>query len=499
MKVKQLDQVYFNPKQLKLPLLLETKIPFDSEARTFDEVFSKIGVEKYLVLDKDPRGRIGYNPVKMLKLILFCQMEKIQSLREMEKAAKNDIRIMWLTDELMPSHQTIKTFIDRYLTKNIQEIFNDFNKYFIEVEKIDTTKLYIDGTKIESKANKYTFVWRGSILKYEQNLHKKISKEIKKINETYKYENITFNKYEIYEEEYLNKIKVFLEREIKDRNIEFKYGRGKRKTAHQRHYENISEYLEKLIKYKKHLKIMGPNRNSYSKTDNDATFMRMKEDHMRNGQLKPGYNVQIGVADEYILHLDISSERNDYKTLIPFLEGYYKSYGNYPKYPVADAGYGGLVNYRYLKLNGMELFQKYNMYHKDTNDKKRMNDPYFSLNLIKDGDDYITIEGERLTFLHETKFKSKIYLLPNGKKKEINDELIEYKKEVIKNLDTEEGIKLRTQRSIQVEGAFGVIKDVFKARRFRRIGIENVKLEFFLTAIGYNLSKYHNKRYRIVD
>lgn len=104
---------------------------------------------------------------------------KIQSLREMEKAAKNDIRIMWLTDELMPSHQTIKTFIDRYLTKNIQEIFNDFNKYFIEVEKIDTTKLYIDGTKIESKANKYTFVWRGSILKYEQNLHKKISKEIK--------------------------------------------------------------------------------------------------------------------------------------------------------------------------------------------------------------------------------------------------------------------------------------------------------------------------------
>ena len=192
MKVKQLDQVYFNPKQLKLPLLLETKIPFDSEARTFDEVFSKIGVEKYLVLDKNPRGRIGYNPVKMLKLILFCQMEKIQSLREMEKAAKNDIRIMWLTDELMPSHQTIKTFIDRYLTKNIQEIFNDFNKYFIEVEKIDTTKLYIDGTKIESKANKYTFVWRGSILKYEQNLHKKISKEIKKLNETYKYENITF-------------------------------------------------------------------------------------------------------------------------------------------------------------------------------------------------------------------------------------------------------------------------------------------------------------------
>src|SRR5690554_5941067 len=100
MSSTQLNQVYFNPKQLKLPLSTDILIPFDSEARTFDEVFRRIEVEKYLVTDKDPRGRTGYNPVNMLKLVLFCQMEKIQSLREMEKAAKNDIRIMWLTDEL---------------------------------------------------------------------------------------------------------------------------------------------------------------------------------------------------------------------------------------------------------------------------------------------------------------------------------------------------------------------------------------------------------------
>ncbi|CCV64379.1 Transposase, fragment [Alteracholeplasma palmae J233] len=109
MQTNQIIHNNFNSKQLKLPLELDIKIPFDSEVRTFDEVFSKLEIKKYLIIDKDQRGRIGYNSVQMLKLIMFCQMEKIQSLRAMEKAARNDIRIMWLTDELMPSHQTIKT------------------------------------------------------------------------------------------------------------------------------------------------------------------------------------------------------------------------------------------------------------------------------------------------------------------------------------------------------------------------------------------------------
>src|SRR5690554_7660741 len=141
MVTTKLDQVYFNSKQLKLPLLLDIKIAFDSEVRTFDEVFNKLEVNKYLIIDKDNRGRIGYNPVNMLKLILFCQMEKIQSLRDMEKAARNDIRIMWLTDELMPSHQTIKTFMDRYLITGIDDIFYELTKYLIKKESIDTSKL----------------------------------------------------------------------------------------------------------------------------------------------------------------------------------------------------------------------------------------------------------------------------------------------------------------------------------------------------------------------
>ena len=499
MSSTQLNQVYFNPKQLKLPLSLDIKIPFDSEARTFDEVFSKLEIEKYLIIDKENRGRIGYNPVQMLKLILFCQMEKIQSFRDMEKAARNDIRIMWLTDELKPSHQTIKTFMDRYLVNGIEKIFYALNQYLIKEEQIDTTKLYIDGTKIESAANKYTFVWRGSIEKFRDKLYKKISNQLNSLNKRYQSGDISFSVYGTYEVEYLEKIKSFLEKELKKENIILVSGKGKHKTALQRDYDKITEYLTKLSEYQSHLKTIGNERNSYAKTDPSATFMHMKEDHMRNSQLKPGYNVQIGVADEYILHLDISSERGDYKTFIPFLEGFKKVYHFYPKYPVADAGYGGLINYRYLKLNEMELYQKYGMYSKDTKDKKRMNDPYFTLNLVKDKDDYVAPNGDRLQFLYHNNRGNDVYLLPNGKHKEINDENLGYQKEVIENLNGELGIELRMQRSIQVEGAFGVLKESFNLRRFRRKGTQNVKLELILTAIGYNLDKYHNKKYRIVQ
>jgi len=142
---------------------LEYGIPFNSETRTFDEVFWRLNIEKYLVAEKDPRGRTGYNPINMLKLVLFCQMENITSLREMAKAAQNDIRIMWLTDETKPSHNAIKEFMDKYLTHSIDEIFKDLNILIIREENIDTSVIFIDGTKIEANANKYKFVWKGSI------------------------------------------------------------------------------------------------------------------------------------------------------------------------------------------------------------------------------------------------------------------------------------------------------------------------------------------------
>src|SRR5690554_1550177 len=129
-------------------------------------------------------------------------------------------------------------------------------------------------------------IWRGSIEKFEEKLHKKITKLIISLNKEYSPYGIIFNEAKKYKVSYLKKIKVFLNEEITSNKIQFVHGKGKRKTALQRHFEKTDEYITKLNEYQTHLEIMGPTRNSYSKTDHDATFMRMKEDHMQNQQLK---------------------------------------------------------------------------------------------------------------------------------------------------------------------------------------------------------------------
>ena len=496
----QLEHSYFNPKQLKLPLSFDIKIPFDSEVRTFDEVFRRIDLNQYVVAEAKA-GRIGYNPVNMLKLILFCQMENITSLRDMAKAAQHDIRIMWLTDELKPSHQTISEFMKRHLKDQIENIFYDLNAYIIDKEKIDTERFYIDGTKIEANANKYKFVWKGSIEKFRDKLYKKITKQIKVLNGHYAVMGIFFPVYEAYDSDYLKRIMDFLTKEVEQSEVSFVYGKGTRKTALQRDYEYILEYYEKLKEYNDYIAIIGSSRNSCARTDHDATFMHMKEDYMRNGQLKAGYNVQIGVSDEYILHLDIFQDRSDYQTFIPFLEGFKQRYGYYPKYPVADAGYGGLKNYRYLKMHDMELYQKYTMYSKETTDKKYASDPKRPVNFKKDEDGHFYDEnGEKLNFLWHSKKGHDVYEVPSTKRRvDINEALWALQKEARENLESELGIELRIQRSIQVEGAFGVIKEQMGFRRFKRRGIQNVKFEFYLIAIGYNLTKLHNRKYRVTQ
>jgi transposase len=514
MSSTQLHQVYFNPKQLKLPLSFEILIPFDSEVRTFDEVFRRINFKKYLVAGKN-KGRSPYNPINMLKLILFCHMEKITSLREMEKAAKNDVRLMWLTDEMKPSHQAIKNFMDAQLKASITTIFQAINQELIKIEQINTHILYVDGTKIEANANKYTFVWKGSVQKFQEKLYRKIDKLMVNLNQRYNLEGLYFELATTYEVDALECIKRFIETEIEKEAISFVYGKGTRKKPLQRDYELLTDYIEKLRSYQEHLEIMGSHRNSYAKTDHDATFMHMKEDHMRNGQLKAGYNVQIGVSDEYILHLDIFQDRSDYHTFIPFLNSYHESMGGYPKYPVADAGYGGLKNYRFLKENGLELYQKYSMYSKDTADQKYINNPFRAENYQKDKQgNYICPKGRQMIYLFQRRNGKKIYECQSckrcplanqckkGKKAkriEVNEELWAYQKEVRENLKSELGIELRIQRSIQVEGAFGVIKEAFKFRRFKYRTMKNVKFEFILIAIGYNFAKYHKKKYRLIE
>ena len=236
-----------------------------------------------------------------------------------------------------------------------------------EIGEIEFESMFVDGTKIEANANKYSFVWAKAVEKNLVKLDKKAEQAVISMSEKYGFsEGIGLER----AVDWLHSIAGF-------RQEEFVYGKGRRKTELQKDCEKLEGYLKKCSEYAEKLRICG-NRKSYSKTDLEATFMRMKDDHMGNGQLKPGYNLQIGVESEYIVGLELFSNPNDTTTLLPFLErtaeGTGRRYGNI----VADAGYASEENYTYLEsteqntyikpadheLKKTRKFKK-NIYHKD--------------------------------------------------------------------------------------------------------------------------------------
>lgn len=294
--------------------------------------------------------------------------------------------------------------------------------------------------------------------------------------------------------------------------VELVYKQGKSKTTVQRLYDNFKTYLKKIEEYNSDLKIIGSTRNSYSKTDHDGTFMHMKEDHMRSAQLKPGYNVQIGVSNEYIMVIDAYQNGSGQKAFKPILEKYNIMYDKYSKYPVTDAGYGSFDNYSYCIEKGMELYQKFGMWSKEREPKFK-NLIYKQENLKQDkAGNYICPNNKKL--IKQYDFISKYIEAPHTKticecfycdrcrKKKhcttgkgnrtitVLNGLKKMKDKVNENLDSELGIELRVQRSIQVEGAFGIIKEDMKFRRFTRTKLSGIKLELNLIAIGFNLKNF---------
>ena len=267
------------------------------------------------------------------------------------------------------------------------------------------------------------------------------------------------------------------------------------------------------------INICGEDRNSYSKTDHSATMMHMKEDYYSGTNLfKAGYNVQLGVSDEYIMNLYVCQDRNDQNTLIPFLDNHKKDYGSIPDKVVADAGYGSYDNYMYLTLNQRKLYIKFIDYSREKSSKYRRK-KYLKRNWKRDDlGNFICPEGYTTHLISQSentkgKYTRINYTLsterctdcpvkelctksPTNRTITHNPILEEFENEVRKNLSGAEGKRLKDNRSYQSEGAFGVIKSNNGKVRFRRRGMDLVTLEMTLTCIGYNLMKYHNKKTR---
>jgi len=510
-------------RQLKLPLDIEKLIDISDPVYTFCEVMDHIDLSKYFVEKGYKTGRPRCDKQILLKVILFAFMEHgISSLREIEKLCRNDIRYMYLLDDMKaPSFATFGNLIRNELTDSIEQIFIDVNSYIFKKDHVDLEHTYIDGTKMEANANRYTWVWKKSCLRNRDKVFEKLSVLIDSMNTSVL--NFLGIKLEKRNEYAIHYVTELLESYLTATTLDitkFVSGTGHRKSMEQRQYQKMQDYLERLKSYAKHIKVCGEERNSYSKTDHDATFMRFKRDYMGNDQLLPAYNLQVAVCDEYIAVVDVNPYASDQECFVPLMEKFNRIYGHYPKYPVADAGYGSYNNYLYCEEHGMEKFMKFTMFKKETTDEKYHNNLYRAVNFQRDlSGNLICPNGKNFIY----KYKKPVYKNKYGRTEEIyecencercpyksecckrisgnrtirmNQELTAIHQEVINNLESIHGALLRMNRSIQAEGTFGVIKwDKSYKRLFRR-GRKSVNLELMLISCGYNLYKYHNKSNR---
>ena len=384
--------------------------------------------------------------------------------------------------------------------------------------EISGEAIFIDGTKIEACANKYTFVWKKAVTKNLEKLLSKLAAFVQECETLYDIKLVYHSQVKM---KHVKKLRKKLYALKRSEGIEFVHGSGKRKSPLQRSIEMLERYLDKLKEYTKKIHVCG-KRNSYSKTDPDATFMRMKEDAMGNGQLKAGYNIQHGVDSEYVVWLTIGPQPADTTTLIPFLEEMEGSLSFRYKKVVADAGYESEENYSFLDRNGQKAFIK-PADHEISKTKKYQGDIGRIENMKYDSetDCYTCSNGKELPVSHIKREKTKtgyvrettVYICRDCPKKKdcikgnhsrrpleersktlyVSKQFLKYREEDLERIVSAEGCGLRMNRSIQAEGSFGELKGNSGFRRFLCRGEVNVKAETILLALAHNMSKLHHK------
>jgi hypothetical protein len=254
-------------------------------------------------------------------------------------------------------------------------------------------------------------------------------------------------------------------------------------------------------------------RNSYAKTDVDATYMRMKDDHMNNGQLKAGYNVQISTNSGIVITYSVHQTASDTVTFKEHIEKYKQLYQRYPEFITADAGYGSEENYSYSEDNNIEAYIKYNYFHKEQKKKWKL-DISKSDNLYynKERDSYYCPMGQEMTKTGEyetqtkTGFKQTIttyqakncigcplrgacFKAKGNRTIEVNKNSKRLREQAKARLCSDMGLARRSRRPIEPETVFGNIKHNKKFKRFTMRGKDKVSLEFGLMALAHNLSK----------
>src|SRR5690606_27249299 len=488
-----------------LPPSLEELIDKNHPVRVVHDVVERISIEPLLAYYK-PGGTSVYHPKMLLKVLIYGYLSNIFSSRKMEAALKENIHFMWLAGMNKPDHNTIARFRSERLKDALKQIFSQVVELLIEEGLVSIRNIYTDGTKIEANANKYSFVWGRAV----QTSKERISKQLEELwQDTQKVAEEELGDQKEMDFKQIDREKVTKTIEKIDKALE---GKKVNKKVKQKLNYAKKNWPDKLSGYEEKEAALG-KRNSYSKTDKDATFMRMKEDHMLNGQLKPGYNWQISTSGQFIVNYSLHQNPTDTLTLKPHLQQFHELYKIYPESICADAGYGSEENYQYLEESGINNFVKYNYFHKEQT-KKWKEDPFKVDNLHYNaendtvycpmGQPMERIEGrkrhtasgfEQNIARYQAKNCEGCPLRPQCHKAkgnrvvEINHRLRAYKQKVRENLLSEEGLRHRSKRPADVEPVFGAVKHNKNFRRFMLRGLDKVAVETGLLAIAHNLAK----------
>lgn len=522
--------------QTTLPLDMEQFIPETDVAFAVNSLVEAIPPHLFDELEQQ-LGRPAYHPKMMLKILLYAYTQRVFSGRKIECLLDDSYRMRWLANHEQVRYRTINRFRNHETTAQLlAEAFVLFRRQLITNQVIDNEAIFIDGTKIEADANKFSFVWRKAATRYERALDEKSEAFYQAL---YQEEILPCLKEEEQSDglssDQLEEVAHHLEAELHETNTQLAQEQSPKKQSQLKRKRRVykkylrqvqADYLPRKQKYERYRRLF-QERNSFSKTDTDATFMRMKDDYMRNGQLKPGYNLQIATENQYILAYDLFPNPTDTKTLAPFLDSFLEQHKELPEYIVADAGYGSEQNYMYIYdvLHKTPLIT-YSTYYKESKKKNKEN-PFNVENwrYLQEQDEYICPAKRPVPFKGYSRIKDKGGFVRDFKVYEcedcracpvrsqctrskgtqkrqllVNNSWRYFKAECKKKLLEEKTGSIYRRRKVDVEPVFGHLKAHLAFHRFHLRGKQGATIDVGLALMALNLrklGKYMERNVRI--
>lgn len=502
---KIIHKSYIQNDNLLFPNCLGEFIPKNDPVRVLNTIVDNLDISRIESTYKSG-GASSFHPRMLLKVVLYAYLQNVYSGRKMEQLLRRDVNFMWLSGMQRPDFNTINLFRKNRLSDSIDDIFTQVVQMLVDAKFVSLEVQYIDGTKIEANANKYSFVWKKSTKKNKEKLD-------------FKVKNILNEEEKVLDGELQASSNAIMSaEEVEARTNEILAKMDEKGISNKKLRRNVEKVkktsVPKLREYEEKIAIAG-ERNSYSKTDPDATFMRMKEDAMNNGQTKPGYNVQISTENQYITNYGIYWLPNDQGTLIPYLNSFAARYKLQSKEVCADSGYGSEMNDEYLFANNITPYVKYNMFHAEMKHSRKEN-PFLPENMYynTERDFYVCPMGQHLDFAYKKQETSdlgyisikSVYIAKDcsrcplrgmcykGKAEkrtiEVNHRNNYHRAKARELLMSENGLKHRSKRPIEPEAVFGQIKYDNRFKRFHYRGYRLVKAEFATIAVAHNIRKY---------